>query len=190
MFSERSADGNVLSWKGKTAKGDLTTLATFTYDPLQAAIQSRHTVTGANDSQQIVATDQHSPWLDSHQRQVCSDQILSAGFYYSLLGANYVTQYPTTVRSGLARSTRAAHTVQPTIWIIAIATTHSVVLASRRADLQTGHTLMSVMDLMGSAKRPAAPTGLMAAKLKNTNSSGHSAANSSRKWSHARAKSA
>nr|GFD06774.1 hypothetical protein [Tanacetum cinerariifolium] len=36
MFSERSADGNVLSWKGKTAKGDLTTLATFTYDPLQA----------------------------------------------------------------------------------------------------------------------------------------------------------
>ncbi|WP_346829118.1 RHS repeat-associated core domain-containing protein [Pseudomonas abietaniphila] len=94
VFSERSADGNVLSWKGKTAKGDLTTLATFTYDPLQAAIQSRHTVTGADDSQQIVATDQHSPWLDSHQRQVCSDQILSAGFYYSLLGANYVTQYP------------------------------------------------------------------------------------------------
>ena len=94
VFSERSTDGNVLSWKGKTAKGDLTTLATFTYDPLQAAIQSRHTVTGADDSQQIVATDQHSPWLDSHQRQVCSDQILSAGFYYSLLGANYVTQYP------------------------------------------------------------------------------------------------
>ncbi|WP_456291963.1 RHS repeat-associated core domain-containing protein [Pseudomonas sp. AK106] len=97
LFSERSTDGNTLSWKATTTSASTstnTTLATFTYDPLKVAVTAALQETGSGGTSTSTLTSTESKWMIGEQRQVSSEQVLNSTFYHSLLGAEYISQFP------------------------------------------------------------------------------------------------
>lgn len=112
LFSGLSKDGNTLSWKATTTStSTYTTLATFTYDPLKVAVTAALQETGSGGTSTSTLTSTESEWMIGEQRQVSSEQVLNSTFYHSLLGAEYISQFPseskvTVWRDRLDRRTR------------------------------------------------------------------------------------
>ncbi|WP_455913735.1 RHS repeat-associated core domain-containing protein [Pseudomonas syringae] len=146
LFSERSTDGNTLSWKATTTSASTstnTTLATFTYDPLKVAVTAALQETGSGGTSTSTLTSTESKWMIGEQRQVSSEQVLNSTFYHSLLGAEYISQFPSESqvivwRDRLDRRTRVRRDHLDYYYLYnAFGQCERVTLR----DLQTGHLL-------------------------------------------------
>ncbi|MEB0076380.1 MULTISPECIES: RHS repeat-associated core domain-containing protein [unclassified Pseudomonas] len=154
LFSEVSDDGNTLSWKTETTSSTgkaTTTLATFTYDPLQTALLATRPAVPTAQQSEVNASARESDWLSSLNRRVTSDLVLNTGFYRSLLGTAYVTQYASDSqvvawRDGLNRRTRVQRDRLEYHYLY---DAWGQCERTTVRDLQTGHTLAVVHEFDG-----------------------------------------
>jgi RHS repeat-associated protein len=98
LFSEVSGNGNRLTWRAETATAQgakaTTTVATFSYKPLQRAINASRSASDA-EQQSSITLKGSSPQLlgTSYYSRAASDLTLNAAQHNSLLGDEYAVEY-------------------------------------------------------------------------------------------------